>query len=291
MNRSDYPRTYQEADRVSAAKQKLYKRLTIVNLLSLAAAATLAILATVLPTISRGLVGLSAACVLAAVVIWLVLGVGRPDNEWFDARSVAESVKTMTWRYLMKANPYGQLISDEEAERLFLAETKQVLQQKQKVAAQLECPTGQKEITSFMRKFRAATIENRLSLYLEGRVGDQKTWYSNKAKQNRSAARLWFWTAFGLQIAGLVAATVNIVVGMSDLPGLFVTLAALVMAWQQVQQFTYLAHSYGSTAQDFAIIESKANGIDTESHLSTYVEQAELAASREHTLWVSRNAL
>ncbi len=291
MNRADYPRTYQEAGRLSAVKQKLYKRLTIANLLLLAAGAALAILAILIPPISRGLVSLSAACILAAVVIWLVLGVGRPDNEWFDARSVAESMKTMTWRYLMKADPYGQSISDVEAEKLFLAETKQILQQKQKVAAQLECPTGQKEITTFMREFRAATIENRLALYLEGRVRDQKTWYSDKAKLNRSAARVWFWTAFGLQLSGLVASSVNIVAGTSDLSSLFVTLAALVMTWQQVQQFSYLAHSYGSTAQDFAIIESKANGIDTEAHLSTYVEQAELAASREHTLWVSRNAL
>jgi hypothetical protein len=291
MDRINYPRTYQEADRISAAKQILYKRLTRANLLLLAAGAVLSALATVAPPESRVLVGAGAGCVLIAIAFWLALGAGRPENEWFDSRAVAESLKTMTWRYITKANPYEASMSDAEAEARFLVEIDQVLEKKQKIKAQLEFPPGQTEITSVMRELRASAVDHRLALYIKDRIRDQRLWYGGRAKESRSAARRWYWTAFALQLIAFISGAATIAAGWSDFSGVLVTLAALVMTWQQVQQFTHLAHSYGIAAQDFAIIEEKANGVATEPQLATYVEQAELAASREHTLWVSRNAL
>lgn len=291
MEPKDLPRTYREAGRVSAEKQRVYKGLFRANLILLGGSAVLTVVGAAIPCAARQIIGVGAGCVLAAIIVWLVLGISRADNEWFDARAVAESLKTMTWRYAMKAPPYGDLLSEEEADDLFLDEIRQVLHQKEKIAAQLECPDGEPEITDAMRRLRAAPLEERLGAYLQRRVRDQKTWYSNKAKQNRAAERLWFWSAFGLQVSALVAGVITAATGTRDVAGLLVALAALVMTWLQVQQSAYLAHSYGSAAQEFAIIESKAVRVNSDSALADYVAQAELAASREHTLWAARNAL
>lgn len=290
MEHSDYPRTYREAGRISAEKQGLYRFLTLANLILLALGAAIGFLGSIMDSNIVLLSRLGAASIFLAVVIWLALGLDHPDNKWFDARAVAESIKTMTWRYMMKASPYGQELTENEANERFFEEMRQILQEKSKISAQLQCPKDQTEITTFMSTTRSSSFEDRKGLYLEARVRDQKDWYSNKSMLNRSRSRWLFWIAFSLQVGAMGVAGFCFVCGGLDLSGLMVTLAALVMTWLQVQQNAYLAHSYGSAAQEFAIIEAKALIVASEVDLGAFVDQAELAASREHTMWVSRNA-
>ncbi|MFA0889231.1 MAG: DUF4231 domain-containing protein [Synergistales bacterium] len=289
MEHSDYPRSCREAGRISAEKQRLYRLLTQANLILLALGAAIGFLGSIMDSNTVHLSRWGAASIFLAVVVWLVLGFVHPDNEWFDARAVAESLKTMTWRYMMKASPYGQELTESEAKERFLEEMRQILQEKSKISAQMQCPEDQTEITTFMSTARSSSFEDRKGLYLEARVRDQKNWYNNKSMLNRSGSRRLFWIAFSLQVGAMGAAGFCIVCGGLDLSGLMVTLAALVMTWLQVQQNAYLAHSYGSAAQEFAIIEEKAVMVDSEVNLGVFVDQAELAASREHTMWVSRN--
>src|SRR5207249_2933335 len=40
------------------------------------------------------------------------------DQQWFQARAVAESLKTATWRYMMKVPPYDDADAERELARL-----------------------------------------------------------------------------------------------------------------------------------------------------------------------------
>src|SRR5690606_15189811 len=40
------------------------------------------------------------------VFLCIFIGYQKPDRIWYNARAVAESVKTLTWRYMMRAEPF-----------------------------------------------------------------------------------------------------------------------------------------------------------------------------------------
>ncbi|MEO1352240.1 MAG: DUF4231 domain-containing protein [Cyanobacteria bacterium J06635_15] len=49
----------------------------------------------------------SALLFLVTLAILIGLRVKRPDDIWYNGRAVAESVKTRTWRWVMRAEPYS----------------------------------------------------------------------------------------------------------------------------------------------------------------------------------------
>jgi hypothetical protein len=69
------------------------------------------------------------------------------------------------------------------------------------------------------------------------------------------------------------------------------TFAASATAWAQTKQFRILATSYAVAAQELATISIRLPHIDADHDWSTFVSDAELAISREHTLWLTRRAL
>ena len=46
--------------------------------------------------------------------------------------------------------------------------------------------------------------------------------------------------------------------------------------------------SYNLTAHEIGIIRANSDSVETEKDLSNFVNEAELAFSREHTQWVAR---
>ncbi|HEY3317652.1 MAG TPA: DUF4231 domain-containing protein [Coriobacteriia bacterium] len=287
-----YPRTYAEADRLAKRTQSLHQALTKANLLLLAFAAMLAIVGALLPAqVARVMSGVAAFLTFCAVIIWFILARGRFDNLWFDARAVAESLKTMTWRYMMHGRPYESGLTKKDADDRFFSEIAEVLDEQADVANRLKCPENAPEITDKMREVRGMPWEERLHIYVQDRVRDQKQYYGRRSNEHRRSAQQWSAIVFALQVVAIVAAVWTVARGGTDLSGLAVAWAGFGMTWTQTNQYSTLAHSYGMTAQEFALIESKMQLVESNASLVRHVEEAELAASREHTMWVARNVL
>ena len=64
--------------------------------------------------------------------------------------------------------------------------------------------------------------------------------------------------------------------------------ASAVLGWMQIKKFNELASAYTLTALEISLIEDKLREVETEAELSEFVNEAELAFSREHTQWVAR---
>jgi hypothetical protein len=70
--------------------------------------------------------------------------------------------------------------------------------------------------------------------------------------------------------------------------GPIIVFASSIIGWMQVKEFNELATTYTVAAHEIGLIKPQLDDIATEPELSDFVNDAELAFSREHTLWIAR---
>lgn len=211
----------------------------------------------------------------------------QPDKAWFDGRAVAESVKTMAWRYAVSGAPFPLSLEPSEADREYLLRAASLLDQLDSSTV-LVIGDRREEITAWMRELRDQPLAERKAAYDRDRLRDQLKWYSQKASANlRSGSRLNALT-LALEGAGAVGAfltatgTVQI-----DLLGFAGAAVAALTAWGQAKQHSALASSYSVAAHELSGIRALAEEPKSEDEWAAFVAEAEEAISREHTLWRS----
>lgn len=102
MTESDFPALYRSADRLSLRAQRSFFLALGAQLVLLVVAAGLSVFN--LP--HWGIAVAQAAVLLGALGCSIFLFAKRPDRQWYAGRAVAESIKTITWRYVSLAAPF-----------------------------------------------------------------------------------------------------------------------------------------------------------------------------------------
>ena len=279
MNIIQYPALHELSSRYSGRCQRRYKTSAATSLLSLTVASALGLFA----GITQFYLFATVAALLIAIsfISFLVQEKGRGFGDWFDARAVAESVKTASWRFSVGASPYGMHLSQDEA----------IAAEKKEVVRRLDFSTERDDFdrpTESMRALRTSNWEARKSAYLAYRVKDQRQWYGGKSQLNDKKQLGWGIAVLIMQIAAVIAAVAAIWMRV-DLSSVLLTATSSALAWMQVQQHKQLAHSYGIAASELALIEGKLRSACNEGEFVEMAAEAELAMSREHTLWIARN--
>src|SRR5207248_2821452 len=171
-----------------------------------------------------------------------------------DGRSVAESVKTASWRYMMRAAPFSS--GSDEADGQFVRELGEILHARKDLTLDPTKSTGP-QITSAMRDVRRRTFNERKEIYVENRLLDQVTWYSNRANLHRKLAKTWFAVGIAAELIALVWAVVRVIWSdTANLIGFFTSVAAAATALGQLQRNDELARSYALAAQELQLIRS-----------------------------------
>lgn len=290
MTNENYPSLYRCADAASLKAQGTYFFLHKIYLGSLVlGSATSTSTAVGLQAVNTYLyTGLAVVLVAGLLLLW-AMRARQDDKIWFDGRAVAESVKTATWRFMMKAHPFHE---DSSAETLFLANLKEMREARPHLAkyhAAVMNADGS-AITEFMRGKRSSSLEERRDFYTSARIHEQKMWYAKKAKSNVDSGAKWFWTIALLQVVVVMLAIVQAAsggMGINPIP-IVTTCAAAMAAWRQMKRHDELAQSYALAAQELEEIETIASNQASEDAFSQLVEQAENSISREHTMWCAR---
>ena len=277
----DLPALYQGANEQSLDAQRSFLMWSKLRLCSIVVAAL------------GGAIGLTAgdfhvggaiAFVAFAVVIAaeLVLAIGRPDRIWYQGRTAAESAKTLSWRYMVRGEPFETDARD--ADEKLLAELDNVLHDLNNLPVQAR--PGDVQISEKMRQIRALAFKERRMVYLHERIQDQQGWYAGKAARNHTQANRWIVATIVLEFFGLIGGAVK-AAGLIDvdLLGIFATAAAAAAAWLQAKQYQNLATAYGVTSQELASLASRVETLADEAMWAQFVDAAEEAISREHTLW------
>ncbi len=235
---------------------------------------------------------ISAALMAGGLILTLYIRGRQFEQNWFDGRAVAESVKTSTWRFMICSEPYLQSLSEKEVIKIFTNSLKKVVEERKRFAAFLapESQENKPQITSKMLEVRNLSLEEKKQLYLDERLDNQRLWYTNKASINVKSSNRWFNAIIISQAFALFSTYLLVQYPEFPilLPSVFATVAAAFVAWLQVKRHQELANSYGLAAQELSFIATQMRLVETPEEFSTFVSDAENAISREHTLWVAR---
>lgn len=223
-----------------------------------------------------------------SIIIWL--RVSRPDDIWYNGRAVAESVKTRSWRWMMRAEPYVDSEKLEIMRRHFVNDLKTILKQNESLIGKLGIDASIDDpITVKMIEVRKLALQERFELYRRERITNQALWYTKKSKYNKKRAGFWFWTTVVLHAIAIVLLLINIYQADLKLPIEVIAVAASsVFTWLQAKKHNELSSSYSLTAHEIILIKSETTIIESEEEFSEYIMNCENAFSREHTQWFAR---
>ncbi len=278
-----YPGIYSSADASSSAAQKWYLVLCALRLLSLVSVAAVAAFSVL---IDRWAPIIAIAPISIAVASEIVLLVLRPDRRWHQCRTVAETAKSLAWRYQVGGRPFalaGQHCK--QADQEFVARIQDLVR---RFGDSHLPPTRDDQVTSGMRAIRSLPLEERKSTYLSGRLQDQMHWYADKADWNRKRADLLQVGLVIVELGALGAAVWGIAYwDHVAIYSLLAGIAIAVIGWIQIRQHGWLANGYAIASHDIASITATVGSADEEGSWAEFVGDAEDSISREHTVWVS----
>jgi isoprenylcysteine carboxyl methyltransferase (ICMT) family protein YpbQ len=280
-----FPALYIDADTASGNAQKEYLRLIKIEYLLLIFAAIL----TMQPFNGTSfLIGYALVFILSLIVM-LIRTLQKPDQDWYKCRALAESIKTSTWRYAMRAEPFDDART-QDARADFRKLLKAIFESNQHIGNRISGlrPDG-KQLTPEMDDFRDKPLDERKTLYLTKRIKNQRLWYTNKAKFNKKAMNSWIIICSLIYLSATALVLISIKFPEYTAPtGPIIVLASSIVGWMQIKKFSELSSSYSLTAHEIGFIEERANDAKTDEAFSMFVNEAELAFSREHTQWVAR---
>ena len=290
MQRGNYPGLHNSASNASKMSQDAYFRLQGWYLRSLIAGGIAGASISLVP--GPALKWVFAAIAFILVVGLLILWITRSrqdDKTWFDCRAVAESVKTASWRFMMRIPPFQ---SDATCENNFLTLLKEIREARPIFRRQLAMGliSDTASISDFMRRARVLSFDEKKSFYVEQRLRDQKKYYSSNAQINSKKSSRWFWTIVSLQFLAVAAAIVQATLGGlgTNFVPVITTCAAVAVAWSQMKRHDELFMTYSVAAQELLDFETIAEKVDSESKFAQLVEQVEGTISREHTMWCAK---
>lgn len=291
MEKNDFPGIQQAADKASDKSQKYHINLVRANLIVGVTAALITIynFEQIEPKlyvyiISLGLlvIGLS----LTALIKYF-----KFEDLWYQGRALAESVKTLTWRYVTCSENFESNLTLQEVESKFV-NSLQVLQSKfPDLITFMDADLLQRNaITSKMNIIRNLPWQERLMQYVKCRIDDQVNWYSKKSKFNKNKKGTWLWLVLTSQALSILSCASLILwpTNSWNLVGLFTTIAASAIAWLELKQYQGLIQAYATACMELTIIKSLSNSIFVEEDFIKYVLDSENAISREHTMWLAQ---
>jgi hypothetical protein len=283
---SDYPALFGIADTAARQAESRYVRLVEIDLVLLVLAALLGVAEnfvaagySVLMTI------LSAIALAAALLLETATRLFRLERNWYESRSVAESAKTATWRYIMHVDPFAGPDADDRLLQVLAEAAETPTHFAHKLDAPLDAAH---QIKPAMRRLRTLPFDRRKAAYLEERMLDQASWYARKSRRNQRSAVLWFWIGIAARVAALLFAIFTIFLPFKGVRFVefFAAVAAVATAWGELGRHEELSKSYGNAAHELEELTGLVERAPDEAELVQRVVDAEGAMSREYTLWM-----
>jgi hypothetical protein len=283
---ADMPEVFRAADASSVEAQTRFLNATGVQLVALALGAVLGAVVWRRAGSHTDLAGVGATVAFGVAAVFRASTArSKPERTWYDGRAVAESAKTLAWRYAVGGAPFGVDLLDREADAALVA---RLLELPRSLAELQVTPTTElgRQITPAMRSLRKSPLEERKLAYANGRVQDQQSWYARKARWNRRQADRWNRFLLTVEIAAAVVAALKATtsVDIQLLPAAGAVTAGAA-AWLQTKQHENLARAYTIASLELGSIGELLEGVGNEQEWAQFIDQAEEAISREHTMW------
>src|SRR5438552_3147799 len=120
MSDKDYPSLYQAADTASILAQKKYIWLMGIDLIFMVTASLLAIYNTEIESIKVCIYLITFILLLLSLIMTVIIKSYKFEDVWYQGRAVAESIKTLTWRYITCSENFENFLQKEQADDVFI---------------------------------------------------------------------------------------------------------------------------------------------------------------------------
>lgn len=285
MRQADYPGLYISAEQLAAQAQTAY-----FSALGLQGVSLILVAASGFLVPDREAFILVAFLFLVFIFLSMYLMISRPDQVWYGARAIAESVKTMTWRFMCGAPPFrGERA---HANALFVERLLDTLRSNGLVANRMPAPQAGNSLSPAMLGNRELALAEKIDLYRVHRIGEQLEWYSTKSGRARREGVFAYAVLVLFGVVGLAVCIFGAY--LSDLSnavmtlGLIAALCAFVMIWIQAKRYLEVAAAYALSAHEISIVAGKLGPGIGQYDFEEFVAEAENVFSREHTQWAAR---
>lgn len=286
MKDKDFPNWFQVADELAKKYQKQFYGLYLLHLIFLVLLTGLSLY----PNVSKWTISLQIMIVVGVLLSSLGLFLSKPDRKWYSARSLAESLRTITWRYVTRAEPFHE--DSDVAKVKFINAVKKITNQNQDLKLLISCDINENLISSEMESLRNGTLQRRKSAYLGSRIESQLEWYKKNSRTNNLMSNILFSIVILLNIVAVILAASRLGYVEEKIwpTDVIVTIAIGLVGWIQVKKYSELSASYSLTASEITQIKIDyfLYPIKDEKTFSNFVGDTENAFSREHTQWYAR---
>jgi uncharacterized membrane protein YoaK (UPF0700 family) len=288
LETKDYPALYQSADSTATTAQATYLRCIV-------GYAALAIAGAALASIgieSRASALVAALVFVAGLAVSILIAYKRYEETWYRTRAIAESIKTASWRFMMGGEPFDHALPLQAARQKLTQLLRSILQEhRNHLAGDLAgSPAESSQITETMTRLRQMPFAERLTIYRNERIHEQRDWYADKSTTNNTQARTWFVVLVVLQSGAILFAFLRVAFPEWKFwpTEMFVVAAASTLGWMQVKRFRELSAAYAVAAHEISLADAELDDINDEQQFSRFVADTENAFSREHTQWAAR---
>lgn len=291
MKEKEFPSYYQASDKASKKAQKNYVNIIRVDLISMIIASALAIYNYQLVESKLYVYVLSGLSLLLSLMLSILLKSKKFEDIWYQGRALAESCKTLTWRFITCSEYFEESLTDIDAKERFVERTKELAKEFMELGKSMDSKILKLPIvTDEMMRLRKMNPNDRKENYIKNRVEDQMDWYSSKAEFNKNRYNFWFGIIISIQAAALISIVFLIKNPENDynLVGLFTTIASAALSWLQLKQHQELKQAYTTATQELNFIVTLSEKITSADELSKFVLDSENAISREHTMWLAQ---
>lgn len=230
--------------------------------------------------------------IFASTALLIFMSVKKPEKDWYGCRALAESIKTSTWRYMMRAEPFENASHLRVVKQTFADYLQEILDANSHVRESISRrPKSGEQITPAMNEVRSLSFDERRNFYREERIDQQRAWYVSKVKMNRKHFIAWIVFCVIVQSSAIILALTRArnpeMWSIWPMEPLLVVASAAI-GWIQIKKFNELASAYSLTAHEIGIIQTRIHDVENDDDFSEFVNEAERAFSREHTQWVAR---
>ena len=291
MIEKDFPSYFQASDNASKQAQSNYINIIRIDLISMIIASAMTIYNYQQVESKLYVYVISGVLLLASLILTIILKSKQYEDTWYQGRALAESCKTLTWRFVTCSEYFEENLTDIEARERFIDRIKELSNEFKGLSKIMNSKTLNLPIvTDKMIELRKLGMFDRKQNYIQNRVEDQKKWYSNKAEFNKSKYNFWFGIIIASQAIALVSVIFLIKFPKNDYNfiGLFTTIASSAISWLQLKQHQELKQAYTTATQELNFIVELSAKVNTSDELSKFVLDSENAISREHTLWLAQ---
>ena len=291
MELKDFPNYYQAADSISVKSQKAYLNIIRTDLIAMIIAALLAIYSFQDVSQKFWVYSFTGLFLLIGLILTIVLKSKKYEDIWYQGRALAESSKTLTWRFVTCAEYFEQSLGINSAKEKFIERIREVANEFKDLSKSMDSKIlNQEIITPKMVELRDLSMDERKSYYIKNRIEDQQDWYSKKAEWNKDRYNFWFWVIIASQFFALISVVVLINNPESNwnVVGLLTTIASSAISWLQIKQHQEQKQAYTTASEELNFIKELSYNVNSEEELSKFILDSENAISREHTLWLAQ---